>query len=337
MIIRGRAPVRLGLGGGGTDVSPYTEDYGGAVLNATINKYCWASLSFRKDSKVHLHSYDYNKTISFDSVHDIVPDGELSLMKAVIEDIYTGKKGLNMFLRSDVPPRSGLGGSATAFVAALGVFNHLKGARRLNIYEIAEKAFDLERNKLKIPGGRQDQYCATFGGFNFMEFKGKDFVRVAPLKLKRDIVLELEKNLILCRAPPREKTDDVLADQKKNVESGKSLESMHKTKETAFAMKRALLNEDLTEFGKLLHTAWEEKKKFSSLISNKKIDAIYKAALSKGAIGGKITGAGGGGHMLFYCKPDTEIEVKKALIEQGATPTNYSFDFNGLETWEVDE
>jgi len=335
LIIRSRAPVRLGLAGGGTDVSPYTEEHGGAVLNATINKYASGSLEFREDGKVHLHSFDYDKTISLDHIKDLGNDGDLALFKTVINRLYKGRNGLNLYLHTEVPPRSGLGGSAAAFIAIVALFNHLQTAKKLTPYELAELAYELERKDLGIPGGRQDQYATVFGGLNFMEFKGNEFVRVSPLKIKKDVLLELEKNLILVRAPERKHTDDILADQKKNVETGKTIEHMHRTKELAIEMKNVLLLGDLHSFGEILHQAWEEKKKFSTMISNPEIDRIYALAREHGAIGGKITGAGGGGHMLFYCSPNKEMYVRNALQRIGCMPVDFSFNMEGLETWEA--
>ncbi len=336
MIIRSRSPVRIGLGGGGTDVSPYTEEYGGAVLNVTINKYAWGSLEFTDDKQVHMHSHDFNKTISLNNLADIKLDGDLDLLKLGVKRLYHGTKGLQLFLRSDVPPRSGLGGSAAAFVAVVGLFNAIKnGSDKLNPYEIAELAYEMERKDMGIHGGRQDQYATVFGGMNFMEFKGNDFVRVTPVKLKQDYLLELEKNLVLCRVNIPRPTDDVLTDQKKNVSEGKSLENMHQTKQIAYDMHSALLRGDLNRFGELLHEGWLQKKQFSSLISNPHIDNLYDSARKAGAIGGKISGAGGGGHMIFYCAPNSEMAVRKSLQENGATPVDFSFEHSGMQTWEV--
>ncbi len=335
MIIKSRAPVRISYGGGGTDVSPYTEDHGGVALNVTINKYVSGSLELSPDNRIILHSYDYNKTICLDNGDELKYNNELDLLKAVVKHSHKSKKGLKMKLASDVPPRSGLGGSATAFVAALGLFNHLKDSNKFTPYELAEFAYKLERRELRIPGGRQDQYAASFGGLNFIEFKGDDFVRVTPLNLKRDYMLELEENTLLFRVPPRKKTDDILADQKKNLKTGKSLSSMHRNKEIAYKMKDALYAGDFQCFGGLLHEAWETKKQFSSLISNPMIDKLYNTAIKNGALGGKITGAGGGGHMIFFCDSDKKRDVMKSLTKMGARPVSFSFNFEGLETWEV--
>lgn len=338
MIIRSKSPVRIGFAGGGTDTPPYCDEFGGVVVNATINKYVWATLKTRKDNKIILHSEDFGLKLEFNSVNEMKYDKQLDLFKAVVKNMnFHLKTGFELYLRSDVSLNSGLGGSASAFVAAISIFNHLLGEQRMTYYEIAELAHELERKELEIPGGRQDQYATQFGGFNFIEFKGGDFVRVSPLDLEKDTLLELEKNLVLIQVEKRKEGGYIISDQKKNLEKKKekTWEGMHKTKKLAKETKYALLRGDLTKFGKLLDTAWEEKKKFSKLISNKHIDELYETAKKHGAIGGKITGAGGGGHMFFYCKPDTELSVANALEKKGAKIIQFSFDFEGTQVWDA--
>ncbi len=334
--IRSKSPLRISFGGGGTDVSPYTEDYGGVALNVTINKYSYGYLELKSDKLVTLKSYNYNKELSFD-LNEVINYGtNLDLLLSVFKNTYTGNTGLNLELYSEAEPRSGLGGSAAAFCSLIGLFNHLKNQRKLNSYEISELAYKLEREELKILGGRQDQYASVFGGLNFIEFKGHDFVRVSPLRIKKDYILELESNLILAKVNQRNDTERILEDQKKNILSGKSIESMHRTKELAYDMRDALYNGNLDFFGKLLDDAWEEKKKFTNLMSNEHINNLYNVAKINGALGGKITGAGGGGHILFYCKTYKKELVQRALIKEGATIVDFSFDFDGLQVWDVD-
>lgn len=337
MIIRSRAPLRISFGGGATDLSPYTEEYGGVALNVAINKYSWGSLQFNSSGKIRLHAqiYDEYKNKVYNSINDIEYSGELDLLKSVLLNMYKGKNGIDLFLKSDAPGRSGLGGSATAFVATIGLFNHTKLRNKLTPYETAELAFKLEREDLKVLGGRQDQYASVFGGINFLEFKGHDFVRVIPLRIKQDYIYELEKHTILIRGPPRKLTDQILERQSKNIKSGKMLESLHKTKQLAYDLKDALSTGDFNSFGEILDKAWEEKKKFTSGMSTPEIDRLFKVAKKHGAYGGKITGAGGGGHIIFYCKSNTEHKVQEALKKAGATPVDFSFDFKGLQTWEV--
>jgi len=336
MIIRSRAPVRISFGGGGTDVSPYTEQFGGCALNAAIRHYAWATLESRTDGIIRLVSDDLGESVEYDSQKRIGYDGKLDLLKAVVNAFPRVLSGFTLFLRSDVPPRSGLGGSASAFVAVIGVFDYLLKDERQSAYEIAEMAFRLEREVLKIKGGRQDQYATVFGDVNFIEFKGNDFVRVNPLRLQPDFLLELEKHLILIQVPgEREVSHHVIEDQVNQMQQSKSLSlsALHETKRIAYEMKKALLRGDLEAFGSLLGRAWDEKKKFSKLISNPIIDEIYECATANGAISGKITGAGGGGHMLFFCKPNTEHRVTMALEKMGARAVDMQFDTQGLQVW----
>ncbi len=336
MIIRSRAPVRISFAGGGTDVSPYTEEHGGCVLNATIRQYAWATLELRDDDRMCLQSDDLNDQIECSSRDDLRYDGRLDLLKAVVHAYPHVERGFNLYLRSDVPPRSGVGGSASAFVAVIGVFDYLLRDARQSAYEIAEAAYRLEREVLKIRGGRQDQYAAVFGGTNFIEFRGHDFVRVNPLRLRPDTLLELEKHLILIRIPgDREHSGHVIEDQVDRMRQPKSatVEALHATKRIAHEMKRALLRGELRSFGTLLDRAWQEKKRFSPFITNSRIDEYYRIAREAGALGGKLTGAGAGGHMVFSCEPNREHLVSAALAAAGATPVDLQFDTAGLQVW----
>lgn len=336
-IIRSKAPCRISFGGGGSDVSPYCEENGGCVVNVTINRYAWSTLEFRDDKKISIKSVDYSKTLMYDSPKLMEFDGDLDLIKAVIKHFLPLDKGINVITRSQIPPRSGLGSSASAFVSVIGLFNHLKAETGFTDYNMAELAYHLERNILKNEGGRQDQYCSTFGGLNFMEFKGNDFVRVSPLRIKQDILLELEKNLLLVYIGSRNPSGDIIKDQiNKYTSRDKTVvDALNTTKQLALEMKKNLLKGDLNIFGELLHQSWLEKKKFSNMVSTPLINKMYDIARNHGAIGGKVTGGGGGGHMIFYCKPNTEHIVGHKLKEAGAKVVDFSFDFKGLQTWEV--
>lgn len=343
MIVRSRSPVRISFGGGGTDVPPYCDEKGGCVVSAAINKYSYATLESRNDQEIHIESWNFLKKLKFGSIDEIEYNNELDLLKAAIKKMNTTRMGLNIFLRSEVPPKSGLGSSAAAFVALIGLFNHIK-AERMTPYEIAEIAHEIERKELKIAGGKQDQYASVFGGLNFIEF-GSGWVRVSPLGIKKDHLLELEKNLILVHVGERPTTDvvrnyitgDIITDQVKSVVEKKEtvIEALDKTKEIALEMKKSLLTGDLMKFGDLLHEAWEQKKKFSPMITNRRINDLYDLARRNGALGGKLTGAGGGGFMLFFCESNTEQIVSNELEKAGAKPVNFVFDFDGLQTWEV--
>ncbi|MBI4975660.1 GHMP kinase [Candidatus Peregrinibacteria bacterium] len=343
-IIRSRSPVRISFAGGGTDVSPYTEKHGGAVVNAAINQYAYTTFIDRKDGKIILDSLDLNKRVEYKTINKIKLDGNLDLTKAVIL-FFKRKfphffkkltKGFEIHTSCEIPPRSGLGSSAAMFASIIGIFNRMAKEYRIDSYEIAELAYSLEREKLKNAGGRQDQYASVFGGINFIEFKGHDFVRVNPLKIKEDYLLELESNLILINLGARSNSGDIINDQIKNLKNNKSsINATHKTKQLANQVKYSLIQGDFIKFGKLLDKGWQEKKKFSSKISNPELDNIYRDLKTAGAIGGKILGAGGGGHMLLYCKPGKKLHVLQKTIKLGLNHVPFTFDHKGLTTWTI--
>jgi len=343
MIVRSKSPVRISFGGGGTDVPPYCDEQGGCVVSAAINKYAYATMESRNDQEIHIESWNFLKKLKFNSIDEIRYDNELDLLKAAIKRLNVTRMGLDIFLRSDVPPKSGLGSSASAFSALIGLFNHIRHDKMSN-YEIADLALKIEREELKIAGGKQDQYASVFGGINFIEFTN-GLVRVIPLKMKDEDMLELEKHLVLAYVGERPEGDvirnyvtgDIITDQVKSIVDKKEsvMEALEKTKEIAIEMKSCLLNGDFISFGELLHKGWEYKKKFSPMITNRYINDLYDVARKHGAIGGKLTGAGGGGFMLFFCESNKEQIVADRLEKAGARPMNFQFDFKGLQTWEI--
>ncbi|PLW79476.1 GHMP kinase [Candidatus Woesearchaeota archaeon] len=332
IIINSRAPVRISFGGGGTDVDPFCKEHGGAVISAAINRYAYSSLEV--SDKYVFKSGNFDCDLEFDKIEDMDYDGNLDLIKSIVKH-YNKKDKYKIFLDVEAPPRSGLGSSASAFASVIGLFNHMKQHERITDYEVAELAYNLEREELKNAGGRQDQYAAVFGGLNYIEFKGDNFVRVNPLKLKKEYELELEKNLLLVHIGSRKDSGDIIGDQNKNYEKGKNKDPLFQTKEIMDKMKYSLLRGELDEFGNLLDKAWKLKKQFSKMVSNSEIDKIYDTALNNGALGGKITGAGGGGHMLFYCPGNTKNDVLKELLKLGVTHVPFNFDYEGLVTWEI--
>ncbi|HLC79209.1 MAG TPA: GHMP kinase [archaeon] len=336
VLVRSRSPVRISFAGGGTDVSPYPEERGGCVLSATINQYSYTSLKAHGKNHIKLNSNE-SQGLILQSIEDIVLDGNFDLAKTVLLEMRP-KSGMELFFRNDVPPRSGLGSSAAGFVSLLGAYAEAFG-KKFSRHEIANLAFDLERNKLKVKGGKQDQFASAYGGVNFIEFK-KGEVNVSPLNLSAPTLNELEKNMVLVFTSKRQNNgSDIISDQTKSYVGGEKGVSgaLDAAKQITLEMKSALEKCDLEEFGGLLHKGWEEKKKYSQLISTPFIDKLYDAALVAGAIGGKITGAGGGGYMLFYCYPDKEIAVKEKLESLGARNVPFSLEFKGLETWRLND
>lgn len=335
-LIRAKAPLRISFAGGGTDVPPYPEREGGCVLNATINKYAYGSLRPRNDNQIKIESLDYGISINYNVEDIFIYDGKLDLVKAAIKKIG-GKMlyGFDLFLHCDAPPGSGLGSSSAMMVTLVGLLKEFKNIP-LTDYEIAHLAYIIERKELKIKGGMQDQYAATFGGFNFIEFTG-DKVIVNPLKISPDVINELEHNLLLCYTGKTRLSAQIIDDQVSRYEKGdtETLEGMRKLKEIAVEMKNKLLRRELDAFGELLHLAWENKKKMSHKITNPQIEEMYELARKEGAIGGKISGAGGGGYMLLYCRFEKKHKVIEALKKLGCTFTEFSFDTHGLQTWRI--
>ena len=340
MIYRSKAPLRIGLAGGGTDVSPYTDLYGGAILNATISLSAYASIEPLETSKIILEAFDRKELQSHDWAPELPVNGVLDLLKGVYNRVYRDYKvpanGFRLSTYVDAPAGSGLGTSSTLVVAVLGAFVEMHKLP-LGDYDIAHLAYDIERNDLKLAGGRQDQYAATFGGVNFMEFYKDDKVIVNPLRIRTQYLHELENNLVLYFTDTSRESAAIIKEQVKNVtnNNASSIEAMHQLKEQARMMKEALLKGRLNEFGEILDFGFSQKRKMASNISNSRVEEIYMAAKAAGATGGKISGAGGGGFMIFYCPGNTNYAVKEALLKFGGEVKKYAFTKYGLTSWTI--
>ncbi len=333
--IRSKAPLRISFCGGGTDVPPFPEERGGVVLSATIDKFAYGTLKPSTGTETTVHSIDYDLFAKYTPERLAVYDGELDLVKAVIKDLGGGKP-VDLTLHSDAPPGSGLGSSSTMCVALVGLFGEwLK--LPMTDYDIARKAYEIERLELKIAGGLQDQYAATFGGFNFIEFGKSNQVTVNPLRIKRETLTELHYRLLLCFTGRTRLSANILTEQTRGYTSGQSsvVEALGEMKRLATEMKNALLRGELDRFGDLLDEAWHHKRNLASQITNAQIDALYTAARKAGAVGGKVLGAGGGGYMLVQVDPTRRHEVQKALTAAGGQVVPFSFEKEGLHTWTV--
>jgi D-glycero-alpha-D-manno-heptose-7-phosphate kinase len=333
-LLRARAPLRVSFAGGGTDVPPYPAEEGGLVLSATINRYAYGTLRRREDRQIGIQSLDLDVVASI-ALEDARPDGDrLDLIKAAIQKLAAeSATGFDLFLHSAAPPGSGLGSSSAVVVTLVGLLSaHMNTP--LTDYEKARLAYTVERKDLGLKGGTQDQYAAVFGGFNFMEFR-EDEVIVNPLRIPPETVNELEYNLLLCFTGKTRVSDHIIDDQttRYQAQEGSTTDGLRLQKELAVEMKNALLQGNLTEFGNLLDRAWVAKKQMSPRISTEQIDELYSEAKSTGALGGKVTGAGGGGYMLLYCRYDTKHKVQAALSALGAEAVDFQFDHTGLTTW----
>jgi D-glycero-alpha-D-manno-heptose-7-phosphate kinase len=340
MIIRSKAPFRLGLAGGGTDVSPYSDLFGGAILNVTVNLYARTTIIPRNDSKIIIHSVDQNKTFEFEAVTSLKLNGEIDLQigvyNRIIKDYGSKPLGFEMTTSMDVPTGSGLGTSSTLVVSILGAFVEWLELP-LGEYDIAKLAYEIERTDLGMAGGKQDQYAATFGGVNFMEFLTGDKVIVNPLRTKKSFLNEVNFNLILYYTNTNRESAKIIEKQIENVKAStvKPIEAMHQLKQQAFQMKEAFLRSDVSAIGKLLHESWLNKKEMAAGISNTEIDKIYETAIAAGATGGKISGAGGGGFMMFFAEDTKRYKVVEALKKLGGTISNYEFTQKGLDSWTI--
>lgn len=340
MQYRSKAPFRIGLAGGGTDVSPYSDEYGGAILNATISLYAYTTIIPRNDGKIVFRSEDEDLTLTYDIQKEIPTGSQLDLQigvyNRIVKDFTKEALGFEMITSMDVSTGSGLGTSSTLVVSILGAFvEWLK--LPLGEYDIAQLAYDIERVDLNMAGGKQDQYAATFGGVNFMEFHPNNNVIVNPLRIRQELLNELQFNLILFYTKTSRESSRIIETQSQNAQSKKEkpIQAMHIVKEQSYRMKESLLKGELRNIGKILDVSWINKKEMASGISNSFIDEIYAAAIENGATGGKISGAGGGGFMIFYADNNNRYNVINALRKFGGEIQKYEFTTEGLISWTV--
>jgi len=332
--------LRIGIAGGGTDVSPYCDLYGGVVLNAAISLYAYATIEPIKENGIILVSIDQDSEQRFDNTNELLPDGKFNLHKGVInrmvKDYDLSRINFRLSTFVDTAPGSGLGTSSTLVVAIIGAFAEMLGLH-LREYDLAHYAFEIERKDLQLAGGRQDHYAASFGGINFMEFNKEEKVVVNPLPVKEQHLLELENNMLLYYTSTSRDSGKIIEQQAKNVINGqqKSIEAMHQLKQQAQMMKEALLKGQLDEIGGILDFGFQQKKNMADGISNGLIEEIYETAKKSGATGGKISGAGGGGFMIFYCPGNSKYNVVKNLKKFGGEHRNYQFVKDGLTTWTI--
>ena len=339
--VRSRAPLRLGLAGGGTDVSPYSEMFGGNVLNAAIDMYAYCTISTRSDNKLEFRAADLGESWESSADTELALEGPLVLHKAiynrVIRDFNDGRPlALKVITSADAPPGSGLGTSSTMVVAILRAYQELLKLP-LGEYDLAQLAYDIERKDCGLAGGKQDQYAATFGGFNFMEFFADDRVIVNPLRIRDEIINEIECSMMLYFTGQSRESANIIKDQIHSAESGddKPLHAMHRVKQSAVEMKEALLKAEVKTMAEILGQSWRAKRDMAHSISNRLIDEIYGRALGAGALSAKISGAGGGGFMMLFVEPTLKLDVKAALSDLEGSFYPFHFTREGAQGWLV--
>jgi D-glycero-alpha-D-manno-heptose-7-phosphate kinase len=341
MIIRARAPLRLGLAGGGTDVAPYCDIYGGYVLNATIDRYAYAVIKTLDEPFVRFVATDQQSEKSLAIAEPLELNGRLDLHKAVYNHMvkhYNSGKPIPLELSTfcDAPAGSGLGSSSTLVVVMIRAFAELLNLP-LDDYTIARLAFNIERVECGLQGGRQDQYSATFGGFNFMEFYANERAVINPLRIKNWIICELEASLLLFYTGVSRESAKIIADQSANVKDGTTdaIDAMHGIKREALVMKECLLRGDFDGIVDSMQQGWNNKKNSAKTVSNPHIDEIYNAAINAGALSGKVSGAGGGGFMMFFVPPEKRMDVVRALGNFMGQVSNCHFTKYGTQAWKI--
>ena len=328
---RSKAPVRVSFAGGGSDLTPYFFSDVGAVINATIGLFCHATLRPREDLKVNINSLDLAKTIECDTLEDFFSmSDDFNLFRSVLQ-LIRPSFGFDLYVNSDFPSGSGLGGSSAVMAAILGCFNELRSDKWTD-YELADLAFHAERLNMGISGGWQDQYATVFGGFNFIEFK-KENNLIHPLRLTDKIILNLQESLLLFGISSGRNSGLIHDDQETSMAALKVKKKVNQNVKHCYNMRENLLRGNLNEFGSGLNIAWQLKKQFSSKISNKELDKIYDYAMENGALGGKLLGAGGGGFFLFYCEDFAKNRLLAAMKKKGLTHTAFQFEQNGMQSW----
>ncbi len=331
---RSKSPVRISFGGGGSDVSKYFSEYGGAVINSTISLFSHATLNLNKDKKIRIFSLDLNDSIEYNNLANLklAESKSFSLINSVISAVNPSF-GFDLYIHSDFPMNSGLGGSAVVSSAIIGCFNQLRNDK-WDLYEIAEIAFQAERIQLQISGGWQDQYATVFGGFNFMEFNKNQNI-IHPIRMPKNSLLELEQSLILCYTGDNHDSGNIHEDQAEQTKTIKTKDKIKKNVELTYKMRDYLLKGKLHKLGECLNETWKIKRSLSSKISNERLDEIYSKAIDNGVVGGKLLGAGGGGYFLFYTNPFDRHKVMKWIKQENLIYTPFIFETNGLQSWTV--
>ncbi len=323
-----RAPMRISFGGGGTDLEAYYARYGGMVVSSAINKYFYAIITTDETDDLQVISADYRSLFRHTPYNDLFWDGDLALPKAVLHH-FGIRRGVNLFVASEVPPGTGLGSSSAAAVTLVRAISTLI-EQPITKQQTAELASYIEIGKMGMPIGKQDQYASAFGGLNTITFASEG-VAVEPLRIDPDVRDTLERRLMLFFTGSSRESTSILKHQRKSTEERDEavLEALHRIKHVAGEVQHCLEQGDLDKFAALLHYSWQEKRRLAPNLSSQFIDECYQLALKHGAAGGKITGAGGGGFLLLYCREEAQETVTLALEERGLKRMNFHFDYQG--------
>jgi D-glycero-alpha-D-manno-heptose-7-phosphate kinase len=338
-VVRARAPLRLGLAGGGTDLSPYCDRFGGAVLNCTIDRYAYCFIDAAPDERVHFVAHDMGVAEALPCETAALLEARLAIHSGVYRrmtrDFAAGDlPPLRLTSYVDAPPGSGLGSSSALVVAMVEAFRTLLGLP-LGLYDVAHLAFEIERIDLRLSGGKQDQYAAAFGGANFIEFLANDRVIVNPLRIPRGTMNELETSLVTCFTGLSRQSEEIIEEQQRHMadDDDAALASLHQLKLDAIEMKQALLRGEVGHMAEVLNRSWRAKKRTARGVSNRHIEELYEAAMAHGALAGKVSGAGGGGFFMFIAPPQQRVQLIRSLNAMQATASAVHFTADGAESW----
>jgi D-glycero-alpha-D-manno-heptose-7-phosphate kinase len=324
--------VRISFGGGGTDLPAYYEQFGGSVLSVAINKYFYTVLTARSDGRIQVISSDLRV---FQSWHDIATadlrGSSLEIPLAVLKEMNCDI-AVDLFLASEIPPGTGLGSSASVCVNILKTLStYLQ--QPISKYDLAERSFHIARHLLGKHVGKQDEYAAAFGGLNFISFHSDGSTLVEPVDVNPAVLAELQTNLMLFFTGSAHHSWSILKEQESSTrnQTGGAVDALHEVKALGLRMRSALQQGDIRELGILMHEGWQAKRRISTKISTPRIDELYTLAREAGALGGKITGAGGGGFLLLYCEPQLQPAVREAMRQQDIQEMTFGFDMQGAQ------
>ena len=331
--------MRLGLAGGGTDLSPYCDEHGGAILNATIDRFAYAHVFPNDGDRVIFRARDVGEEETVDPDADLPIRQGLMLHRAVYAHVmksYCGGVGIPLTLSTtiDVPAGSGLGASSALVVALIEAF---RSALELPLgpYDVARLAFEIERLDLCLAGGRQDQYAAAFGGLNYIEFLPQERMIVNPLRIRRDYLNEFESSLVIAFTGQSRRSDTIIKEQVSGLAAlnPETVANMHALKRDAAEMKVALVSGNIRGVAEILGHSWVAKKKTAAGISNPKVEELHDVARKAGAWAGKVSGAGGGGFLMLMTDPENRYQLITEINEAGGRASAAKLSFEGAEGW----
>ena len=333
------APLRIGLSGGGTDVSPFKDNFGGEVINVTISLYINCTIEINNSNRINFISLDKNITNSYKLCKSINIRKSLELHVEVYNEInrlfnINPKNGFNLYTSSSIPPGSGLGSSSTLVVAMIEAYRRWYNLKITN-YDIARIAYKIERINLNFKGGMQDQYAAAFGGLNHIKFYKNGKVKVNKINVNKNILNELETNIFLLYTNKSRDSGNIIKEQIKNVQNldSKAISSTKSLKDDVKLIRKFILKGDMKNFGKIIGKSWDSKKKIANCISNLFIDNIFKKINSKKIYGAKVSGAGGGGFISIVADPTIEFQIKNILSDMNVHFVDFKFDPEGVRSW----